>query len=195
MIEAVVTPIRILALGGTTRPGSTSERALRISGAAAEQAGAEVEYLTGERLVLPIYDPAVEERSPEAAALVAAVKRVEGLILASPGYHGGMSGMIKNALDYIEDLREHDRAYLDGLPVGLIAVAAGWQAAVTTLENMRTVVHALRGWPTPFGAAVNISGEIFVDGADDATARGHVAMVADQVIDFARARRLVQARD
>jgi FMN reductase len=195
MIEAVAAPIRILALGGTTRPGSTSERALRISGAAAENAGAEVEYLLGESLVLPIYDPSVPERSPEAAALVAAVKRADGLILASPGYHGGMSGMIKNAIDYIEDLREHDRAYLDGLPVGLIAVAAGWQAAVTTLENMRTVVHALRGWPTPFGAAVNISGEIFVDGADDATARGHVELVADQVVDFARAKRLAQKTD
>jgi FMN reductase len=174
------------------RPGSTSERSLRISGAAAEKAGAEVEYLTGESLVLPIYDPGAAERSPEAAALVAAVKRADGLLLASPGYHGGMSGMIKNAIDYIEDLREHDRAYLDGLPVGLIAVAAGWQAAVTTLENMRTVVHALRGWPTPFGAAVNISGEIFVDGADDVAARAQVAMVADQVVGFARARRLAE---
>jgi hypothetical protein len=30
-----------------------------------------------------------------------------------------------------------------------VVTAAGEQAAVTTLAALRSVVHALRGWPTP----------------------------------------------
>ena len=78
-----------------------------------------------------------------------------GSIISSPGYHGSMSGLLKNALDYIEDLRSDARPYLAGRPVGCIVCAAGWQAVGSTLLTTRTIVHALRGWPTPFGAGIN----------------------------------------
>ena len=42
----------------------------------------------------------------------------DGLIIATPSYHGGVSGMIKNALDYIEALRDDARPYLHGRAVG-----------------------------------------------------------------------------
>ena len=51
---------------------------------------------------------------------------------------------------------------LDGLPVGLTATVAGWQAAVSALHARRTIIHALRGWPTPMGLAINAAG-----GGDD----------------------------
>ena len=79
------------------------------------------------------------------------------MIVGSPGYHGTLSGLVKTALDYVEQLSKDERAYLDGLPVGLIATAAGWQAAVSTLQALRTIVHSLRGWPTPMGVAVNVA--------------------------------------
>ena len=71
------------------------------------------------------------------------------IIVASPAYHGGVSGLVKNALDYVEDLRDAKRPYLDGRAVGCIACAGGWQAAVATLTGLRSISHALRGWPTP----------------------------------------------
>jgi FMN reductase len=43
---------------------------------------------------------------------VAEVERADGIVIASPGYHGGISGMVKNALDYLEDLRDAPRPYL-----------------------------------------------------------------------------------
>ena len=39
--------------------------------------------------------------------------------------------------------------------MALVAVARGWQASVATLGTLRQVVHALRGWPTPLGLAIN----------------------------------------
>ena len=48
-----------------------------------------------------------------------AVSAADGLIIASPGYHGGISGLVKNALDYVEDLRGDARPYLDGRAVAV----------------------------------------------------------------------------
>jgi FMN reductase len=38
------------------------------------------------------------------AELVEAVRGADGIIIAAPGYHGTVSGLVKNALDYLEDL-------------------------------------------------------------------------------------------
>ncbi|WP_067440950.1 NADPH-dependent FMN reductase [Nocardioides jensenii] len=183
-------PVRILCLGGSTRPGSSSEQALRVSATAARRLGAEIEVIAGRDLILPIYDTETRERPALGTRLVKAVRRTDGVIIASPGYHGSMSGMIKNALDYLEDLRNDDRPYLDGIPVGLIAVAYGWQATASTLSGLRTTVHALRGWPTPLGAAVNASTPIFgVEGnCVDDSARFQLETVAEQVTSFAQQR-------
>lgn len=161
------TAVRILALGGSTTPGSASERALRIAAEAARTAGAEIHTITGRALMLPIYDTESSDRTPQTSALVEAVRQADAVIIASPGYHGGISGMVKNALDYLEDLSGEDRPYLDGRPVGLVAVAHGWQTAVGTLHQLREVVHSLRGWPSPLGVAINDStGLIGSDAAD-----------------------------
>ena len=185
-------PVRVLCLGGSTRPGSSSELALRFAGAAAVRAGAELDIVAGRELMLPIYDTETTERSPEAVRLVAAVRAADAVLLASPGYHGAMSGMLKNALDYVEDLAGDERPYLDGLPVGCIAVAYGWQATVSTLHSLRVTVHALRGWPSPLGATVNASGGVFSADGDvtDPSARFQLETVAEQVVEFARLRRL-----
>jgi FMN reductase len=175
--------IRVLGIGGTTRPGSTTEEALRMSLVAAAAEGAETSMLGAADLLLPLYAPEVPDRVPMAARLVDEVRRADGLIVASPGYHGGMSGMVKNALDYLEDLRGDDPPYLDGRPVGCIAAASGWQATVATLFSLRSVIHALRGWPSPMGAAVNTAGV----GFDDA-ARFQLELVGRQVAQFARMR-------
>jgi FMN reductase len=99
-----------------------------------------------------------------------------------------VSGLVKNALDYLEELREDERPYLDGRAVGLIAVARGWQAAVSTLSTLRQVAHALRGWPTPLGLAINSTATRFdQDGSTtDEAAAASVRRQAEQMVDFAR---------
>lgn len=175
----------MLGIGGSTRRNSSSERALRVAAAAATDAGADVELLTGRRLVLPLYDPECPVRTDAATALVTALRRADALLIASPGYHGTVSGLMKNALDYAEDLRGDPRPYLTDVPVGCIAVADGWQAAVSTLHTLRTCVHALRGWPSPLGVALNTVPALFdpVTGAcTDPQAREQLETAARQVV-------------
>lgn len=178
--------MHILGLGGSTKPDSCSERALFFAAKSAREEGASVELLTGQDLVLPIYDTEHTERAAAATRLLRAIECADGLIIASPAYHGSVSGMIKNALDYVEDLRNADRAYLDGMPVGCIAAGSGWQAAVSTLSSLRVTVHALRGWPTPLGVAINSTAPTFdVSGnCVDETIGAQLSTMTRQVVRF-----------
>jgi FMN reductase len=151
----------IVAVGGTLRPNSSTERAMRHVLAAAQRAGARVKLISGPSLQLPLYQPDNSERSDAARDLVAELALADGIVLGSPGYHGSISGVIKNALDYAEDLRTDVRPYFSGRAVGCIATAGGWPGAVNTLGALREIVHALRGWPTPLGAAINSAENVF----------------------------------
>ncbi|MQA87547.1 MAG: FMN reductase [Streptosporangiales bacterium] len=181
----------VLGIGGTTRANSSTERALRIALAAAEREGAETLLLGAADLDLPIYSPEGARRAPAARRLVSAVRRCDGLIIGSPGYHGTISGLVKNALDYVEDLSDDDPPYLDGRAVGCLACAQGWQATGTTLTALRSVVHALRGWPTPYGAAINTAGRVFDEDGDcvDDGTRAGLELIGRQVLEFAWMRR------
>lgn len=181
--------IHIVAIGGTTRPDSSSEKALRISAGAARDAGAGITYITGSDLILPIYETQTSERDERAQHLVAQVRSADGVLISSPGYHGGMSGLIKNAIDYLEDLSDDPRPYLQGRAVGCIASAYGWQASVTTLNQLRQITHALRGWPTPLGGAINSQITQFDDAreSNDSAAISHLKIIGSQVVEFAHA--------
>jgi FMN reductase len=182
----------IVAIGGSTRPGSSAELAVRVAAASAQESGADVTVIAGRDLMLPIYDTETTERTPLARRLVEAVRSADGILLSSPGYHGALSGMVKNAVDYLEDLRGDDRPYLDGRAVGCIAVAYGWQASVTTLQQLRQVTHALRGWPTPQGCAVNGSlGPVTAPAQEPALTQ--LRLAGRQVAEFARMRATVPA--
>ncbi|MBA3742993.1 NADPH-dependent FMN reductase [Sporichthya sp.] len=188
---ATSSPVRVLCIGGSTRPNSSSEKAVKVSAAAAEAGGAVVDLMVSRDLMFPIYDTETADRTAEAERFVKAARAADALIIASPGYHGSMSGMLKNVLDYLEDTNKDERVYLDGVPVGCIAVSYGWQATVSTLQSIRTTVHALRGWPSPFGATINATEPIFdADGACiDDRARFGLETVAKQVVEFAQLRK------
>src|SRR3984957_4023178 len=179
----------IVGIGGTVRPPSSSERVLIAGLAAAEAAGARTQMFGGEILArLPIYNPTDADHPPERSALVEAVRAADGIIVATPGYHGSVSGLIKNALDSLEPLSGAERPYLDGRAVGCIVVADGWQACGSALASLRAIVHALRGWPTPLGATINSALRPFDDDGALKAPRDafQVETVARQVVEFAR---------
>ena len=183
------TPL-ILGLGGTARRGSSTERLLRASLAAAEEAGAQTEIVAGDDLEMPIYAPGTTDRDAKAKRLVDLFRRMDGIIIATPAYHGSLSGLVKNALDYTEDLRADERVYFDNCAVGCICCAGGWQAAGQTLTALRSIAHALRGWPTPFGAMVNSSLPIFGENGEvaDESVAMQLQIVGRQVVEFAHMR-------
>lgn len=177
----------IVGIGGSTGPGSVTNRLLFGCLDLLSARGARTEAVIGDYLAtLPIFNPDADGSA--AGTLVETVRNADGVIIATPGYHGGMSGLVKNALDHLETLRSDTRPYLQDRAVGVIVVAAGWQACGTALVSVRSAIHALRGWPTPFGLIVNSSEQVTAAGWDDRVAGG-MQILAGQLLDFARWRR------
>ncbi len=177
--------IRVVGIGGSVDRGSQSDRALRAVLSATQKLGADVQVFSGLDLDLPPYHSGAV--LPDLASdYVNGVRLADAVVISSPGYHGTVSGLVKNALDYLEELRGDQRPYLDGRPVGLIAVAGGWQAAVGTLATLRQVVHSLRGWPTPIGLSINSNVTTFdEDGLpDDPSTTTSIEVLARQLVDF-----------
>lgn len=181
-------PPLVVGIGGTIGGVSSTERALRIALDAAEREGFRTRMFGGADMArLPLYDPRATSRTADEEAFVDAVRQASAVIIASPGYHGSISGVVKNALDLLEETAKDARPYLADMPVGLIATAYGWQATGSTIAALRSIVHALRGWPTPFAAAINTQITKFdaEGGASDPAVVEQLGIVGRQVARFA----------
>ncbi len=171
--------------------GSSTEMALRCAGARrASPATAQVSYLVGRDLLLPIYDVETDHRTEGARTLVEAVRRADGLLIASPGYHGGISGMVKNALDYVEDLADHPS--VPTRPSGRLHLRGAWVAShrgdpcTNSSSGSR-----LRGWPLPSAARYNSQLTRFDEKAnpDDPAVAEQLATIGPRSCEFARMRK------
>jgi FMN reductase len=179
----------IVGIGGTARPHSTSERAVATALRIAAAMGARTTLFNGEFVTrLPLYVPGRATRTQDERDMIEAIRHCHGIIVGTPGYHGSLSGPIKNALDILEDTAEDAAPYLDSRSFGCIVTAHGWQACGTTLVSLRLIAHALRAWPTPFGATLNASSPLFETNGtciDEKSSR-QLKIVAEQVVNFAR---------
>ncbi|CAO5252440.1 NADPH-dependent FMN reductase [Frankia sp. AgKG'84/4] len=176
----------IVGLGGTGRPDCVAYQSLATALATMAQAGAETALFGAGELDLPMYNPDRPERTSAALRLLAAVERCDAVVIAAAAWHGAASGLVKNALDYLEDLRGAPRPYLDGRAVGLIVSAADPQAAGTTLAGLRATVHQLRGWPTPLGVTLAPAEAAFDPHGRlrDPVTAGKLETLADQIMGF-----------
>lgn len=154
--------VHVLGLGGSLRDGSRTLKALRIALQGAAEAGAETRLLDLKTLKLPLYDdrPDPQTYPEDVFRLVAEVRWADGLLLATPVYHGTLSGSLKNALDFLELLADDDPPWLGGRVVGLIAVAGG-STGTNAINSMLFTCRTLHAWVAP--TAVVVPGSAFPD--------------------------------
>jgi FMN reductase len=151
--------VRVVGLGGSLRVGSTSLTALRTALEGASAAGVDTELLALRDLGLPLYT--TEHPILEAAhRLVDTVIGAEAMIWSSPTYQGSVSGALKNALDWLILLADHEPPYLTNKPIGLIATAGGVQG-LQAINAMEFSVRALRGWAVPLVLPVALASQVF----------------------------------
>ena len=147
--------VKIVGIGGSLRAGSYSQMALKIAAARAEALGAEVEILDLRSINLPFCDGENDYHNyPDVEKLRNAVKQADGLILATPEYHGSVSGVLKNALDLMSF--EH----LDGKVVGSISVLGG-QVNSNALNDLRTILRWVHAWVIPEQIAIGQAWQAF----------------------------------
>lgn len=152
----------IIGIGGALTGGRSSLTALRLALSAADQAGATTDLLDIQALALPLFAPDASDHAG-VRYLVSAVKAADGLIWSSPLYHGTISGAFKNALDWLELLRDGEEPYLSHKVVGLIATAGGTQA-LQAINTMEYCARALRGWVAPLTVPIDRAGQVVVAG-------------------------------
>jgi NAD(P)H-dependent FMN reductase len=95
---------KVLCFAGSLRTGSFNKKLARLAAAAARQAGAEVTELDIRDYPLPLYDgdlEASEGLPPNARRLKDAFLAHRGFILACPEYNSGISGPLKNLIDWV----------------------------------------------------------------------------------------------
>lgn len=153
----------------------------------AKARGADTRLYGGQDLQLPMYDPDPGTMTDAAKEFIEDLRRADGVIVASPCYHGGVSGLVKNAIDYTEEMRADARVYLDGRAVGAIGCGYGYQGPGMVLSQLRQIGHALRGWNVPLGVAINTAVVKFQNGecSEPAIAK-QIEIMAGQVVDHAR---------
>jgi FMN reductase len=158
----------ILGLGGSLRSGSVAALALRIALDGAEEAGASIRLLDLATLPLPMFDGtySLDEYTPEGRktilTLLDATREAHGLILASPTYHNTISGALKNALDYMELLKDNNPPRLEGKVVGLLSVQGGVSGTGNnTITSILLAARALRAWVAPTMVSIPDSRSMF----------------------------------
>jgi NAD(P)H-dependent FMN reductase len=128
--------MKILALSGSLRAASQNTLLLRAV-ARLSPPGIEVIVYSGLG-DLPLFNPDIEFPNPPAvAALREAIMAADALIIASPEYAHGVSGVIKNALDWMVGNESFVRK-----PVALINAAPRATHAYQSLRETVTMMSA-----------------------------------------------------
>ncbi|MCA9813238.1 MAG: NAD(P)H-dependent oxidoreductase [Nitrosarchaeum sp.] len=137
--------LKILGVASSMRESSYSTRVLKLVLEKAEKRGAETKLLDLRVLQLPMYHPEQND-SPELDKVTEYVKWADAFVLASPDYHGSMSGVMKNFLDFFwSDFAGKVFGY----------ICASHEKGLTAMDQMRTAVRQCYGWSMPYGISVN----------------------------------------
>ncbi|RCJ19653.1 NADPH-dependent FMN reductase [Nostoc minutum NIES-26] len=131
---------KILAFAGSTRTESYNKKLVKIAALGARSAGAEVTYLDLRDIPMPLFDQDLEDREGlplNARKLKDIMLAHQGLLIASPEYNSSISGVLKNAIDWVS------RPANGEPPLACFAdkVAAIMSASPGALGGLRNLVH------------------------------------------------------
>ncbi|MDJ0796223.1 MAG: NADPH-dependent FMN reductase [Calothrix sp. MO_167.B12] len=147
--------VKIVGINGSLRAESYSYQALYLAAQRVEALGAEVEILDLRQMQLPFCNGGEEYAGyPDVKRMRDTVSSADGLILATPEYHGSVSGVLKNALD----LMSFD--HLSGKVAGLISVLGG-QPNSNALNDLRLIIRWVHGWCIPEQIAIGQAWKAF----------------------------------
>ena len=138
--------LKVLGVGSSMRKGSYSTETLRIALEKASQNGAETKLLSLYDNPLPFYHERSRGNNFNIDLATEMVKGSEAIILATPDYHGSMSGSLKNFLD-------HFWSDFAGKTFGYIC--ASHEKGLTVMDHMRTAIRQCYGWSLPYGISIN----------------------------------------
>ncbi len=184
--------IRITGICGSMSANGATKKALSVALSGAAEFDAETTLLELRDFDLVFYGSVPQdEYPPDVLQLRKAIKDSQGIILATPEYHGSLTGVLKNMLDLmrIEDFETKI--------VGLVGVAGGDIGAINSLNTMKTICRNLHCWVLPQEVSIADSGQAFTDEGtvNDPALEARLLNVGRQVVKFASVQQKVQQDD
>lgn len=135
--------MKITIIAGSNHGAATSTRLATYIQFLATQEQHDVTLIDLYRTPLPFYTPEDDGDNHEAlGAFKQAMLSAEAIVLATPEYHSGISGVLKNALDHVGKDHFNDKAVLS-------VSSSGGAVAVSSLTQLQTVVRNLHGINCP----------------------------------------------
>src|SRR5437870_12531482 len=141
---------KIVGISGSLRSGSYTTLALGLALQGAKELKCETRLidLRDYQLVFCNGEDDESQFPKDVFRLREEVKQAQGIILGTPEYHGGYSGVLKNALDLM-GFEE-----FEGKMLGLVGVSGGTMGAFSALESLRNIGRALHAWVVPDQASI-----------------------------------------
>ena len=181
--------IRVTGVCGSLSKDGATKKALTIALKGAAEYDAETALLELRDFDLVFYGSvAQDEYPPDVLQLRQALRDSQGIILATPEYHGSLTGALKNMLDLmtIEDFETKI--------IGLVGIAGGDIGAINSLNTMKTICRNLHCWVLPQEVSIANSAQMFDDDGivKDPAIEERLLNVGRQVVKFASVQRTVQ---
>src|SRR6478735_453119 len=144
MAEGSDNALRVLAVVGSLHRDSVTRTVIQHVARELTAAACKVDVLDFEKEPLALYNPDVAHDLPGYAELQERVDRADVILLATPDYHGSLSGAMKNFLDHFW----HEFA-------GKLfaTIVASHEKGLTVTDQLRTVARQCYAWTLPYGVA------------------------------------------
>ena len=175
-------PIRITGICGSLSADGATKKALAIALKGAAEFNAESSLLELRNFNLVFYGSVPQdEYPPDVFRLRQTIKESHSIILATPEYHGSLTGALKNMLDLMS-IEEFEKKI-----VGLVGVAGGHIGAINSLNTMKTICRNLHSWVLPQEVSIADSAQAFDDNGSvtDPAIEERLLNIGRQLVKFA----------
>jgi NAD(P)H-dependent FMN reductase len=137
---------KILAFAGSTRTGSYNKQLIRVAAEGARAAGAEVTLIDLRDFPMALFDEDLERENglpASARELKALFCEHEGLLISSPEYNSSITGVLKNALDWVSRTETEDEPSLlafCGKTAAIMSASPGGLGGIRGLVHLRALL-------------------------------------------------------
>tara|TARA_B100000287_G_scaffold254633_1_gene239323 strand:- start:953 stop:1504 length:552 start_codon:yes stop_codon:yes gene_type:complete len=139
--------VKVMGISGSYGNNSNNTKLVKLGLEILEKMGAEVYFWDLNEKPLPLVGEEGSWENKNVAEFQELATEVNSYLLSSPEYHGCMSGVMKNQLDWIYS------KHVSGKAFALMSTLGG-QSNSNTLNQMRIAVRWIHGWAIPEQIAV-----------------------------------------
>ena len=178
----MATTPKILAFAGSTRTESFNKKLIKIAANGARNAGAEVTLIDLRDFPLPLFDGDLEDGQglPDNAKKL---KRLflanDGLLLSCPEYNSGITGVLKNTIDWVsrsETDEEPPLCCYAGKVTALMSASPGALGGLRGLVQVRSILGNIKVLVLPDQITVSKAHEAFNPDGSLKDAKKHAAV-------------------